>query len=68
MTRASGRKLTNNSAVHDEVEIVAVNDPFIEPEYAVSWFAALSFKGIERVLPKHLLLAIVLTSSPRPTC
>jgi hypothetical protein len=68
MARASGRRLTNNSAVHDEVEIVAVNDPFIEPEYAVSWFSALRFKRIERVLPKYLLLAIVLTSPPRPTC
>lgn len=31
-----GRIVFRNSIDHPEVEIVAVNDPFIEPKYAVS--------------------------------
>jgi glyceraldehyde 3-phosphate dehydrogenase len=36
-----GRIVFRNAAEHDDVEIVAVNDPFIEPHYAVSWTAPL---------------------------
>lgn len=32
-----GRIVFRNAIEHDEVEIVAVNDPFIEPTYAVSF-------------------------------
>jgi glyceraldehyde 3-phosphate dehydrogenase len=31
-----GRIVFRNAVEHDDVEIVAVNDPFIEPKYAVS--------------------------------
>lgn len=31
-----GRIVFRNAVEHPEVEIVAVNDPFIEPQYAVS--------------------------------
>lgn len=31
-----GRIVFRNAIEHDDVEIVAVNDPFIEPTYAVS--------------------------------
>jgi len=31
-----GRIVFRNSIEHDDIEIVAVNDPFIEPKYAVS--------------------------------
>lgn len=31
-----GRIVFRNAIEHDDVEIVAVNDPFIEPKYAVS--------------------------------
>jgi glyceraldehyde 3-phosphate dehydrogenase len=31
-----GRIVFRNAIEHPEVEIVAVNDPFIEPKYAVS--------------------------------
>lgn len=33
-----GRIVFRNAIEHDDVEIVAVNDPFIEPKYAVSRF------------------------------
>lgn len=35
-----GRIVFRNAIEHPEVEIVAVNDPFIEPKYAVSCFTA----------------------------
>lgn len=31
-----GRIVFRNAIEHDDVQIVAVNDPFIEPKYAVS--------------------------------
>ena len=31
-----GRIVFRNAIEHDEIDIVAVNDPFIEPHYAVS--------------------------------
>jgi glyceraldehyde 3-phosphate dehydrogenase len=31
-----GRIVFRNSIEHSDVEVVAVNDPFIEPKYAVS--------------------------------
>ena len=31
-----GRIVFRNAVEHDDVQIVAVNDPFIEPKYAVS--------------------------------
>ena len=31
-----GRIVFRNSLEHDDVQVVAVNDPFIEPKYAVS--------------------------------
>jgi glyceraldehyde 3-phosphate dehydrogenase len=31
-----GRIVFRNAVEHDEVDVVAVNDPFIEPKYAVS--------------------------------
>jgi dihydrodipicolinate reductase len=31
-----GRIVFRNAVEHDDVEIVAVNDPFIDPKYAVS--------------------------------
>jgi hypothetical protein len=33
-----GRIVFRNAIEHDDVEIVAVNDPFIEPTYAVSCY------------------------------
>ena len=35
-----GRIVFRNAVEHSDVEIVAVNDPFIEPKYAVSLAAA----------------------------
>ena len=32
-----GRIVFRNAVEHNDVEIVAVNDPFIEPKYAVSY-------------------------------
>lgn len=32
-----GRIVFRNAVEHPDVEIVAVNDPFIEPKYAVSF-------------------------------
>jgi len=32
-----GRIVFRNAVEHDDVQIVAVNDPFIEPHYAVSY-------------------------------
>ena len=32
-----GRIVFRNAVEHDDVEIVAVNDPFIEPHYAVGY-------------------------------
>ena len=32
-----GRIVFRNAIEHDDIQIVAVNDPFIEPKYAVSW-------------------------------
>lgn len=37
-----GRIVFRNAIEHDDVEIVAVNDPFIEPTYAVSKHASTS--------------------------
>ena len=34
-----GRIVYRNAIEHDEVDVVAVNDPFIEPKYAVSAIA-----------------------------
>ena len=34
-----GRIVYRNAIEHDEVDVVAVNDPFIEPKYAVSVIA-----------------------------
>ncbi len=31
-----GRIVFRNAIEHDDIDIVAVNDPFIEPHYAVS--------------------------------
>jgi glyceraldehyde 3-phosphate dehydrogenase len=31
-----GRIVFRNAIEHDDIDIVAVNDPFIEPKYAVS--------------------------------
>lgn len=31
-----GRIVFRNAVEHDDIDIVAVNDPFIEPHYAVS--------------------------------
>ena len=31
-----GRIVYRNAVEHDDVDVVAVNDPFIEPKYAVS--------------------------------
>lgn len=31
-----GRLVFRNAVEHDDVHVVAVNDPFIEPKYAVS--------------------------------
>jgi glyceraldehyde-3-phosphate dehydrogenase/erythrose-4-phosphate dehydrogenase len=36
-----GRIVFRNAVEHDDVQIVAVNDPFIEPKYAVSYRAKL---------------------------
>jgi hypothetical protein len=36
-----GRIVFRNAVEHSDVEIVAVNDPFIEPKYAVSWRSCL---------------------------
>ena len=36
-----GRIVFRNAVEHDDVEIVAVNDPFIEPHYAVSFCPAM---------------------------
>lgn len=35
-----GRIVYRNAVEHDDVHVVAVNDPFIEPKYAVSVAAA----------------------------
>ncbi len=32
-----GRIVFRNAVEKDDIDIVAVNDPFIEPKYAVSW-------------------------------
>lgn len=32
-----GRIVFRNAVEHDDIDIVAVNDPFIEPHYAVSF-------------------------------
>ena len=42
-----GRIVFRNAVEHDDVEIVAVNDPFIEPKYAVSC-ASLGRRGETR--------------------
>jgi glyceraldehyde 3-phosphate dehydrogenase len=34
-----GRIVYRNAVEHDDVDVVAVNDPFIEPKYAVSAIA-----------------------------
>lgn len=36
LTARKSKRLTTNSVEHDDVHVVAVNDPFIEPHYAVS--------------------------------
>lgn len=40
-----GRIVFRNAIEHDDVEIVAVNDPFIEPTYAVSLLSSHGFRG-----------------------
>lgn len=35
-----GRIVFRNAIEHEEIDIVAVNDPFIEPHYAVSQYSA----------------------------
>jgi len=37
-----GRIVFRNAVEHDDVEVVAVNDPFIDPKYAVSCSPAMS--------------------------
>ena len=37
-----GRIVFRNAVEHDDIDIVAVNDPFIEPKYAVSWHPSLN--------------------------
>lgn len=37
-----GRIVFRNAVEHDDIDIVAVNDPFIEPHYAVSLSTPLS--------------------------
>lgn len=44
-----GRIVFRNAYEHDDVEIVAVNDPFIEPQYAVS--SALSSRVADDAVP-----------------
>lgn len=55
-----GRIVFRNAIEHDEIDIVAVNDPFIEPHYAVS-------SPLSAVMKKNLP-AILTSHSSRPTC
>jgi hypothetical protein len=55
------------SVLHDDVEIVAVNDPFIEPEYAVSGSLASDVEESISMLARYRPLAAMLTTH-RPTC
>ena len=41
-----GRIVYRNAIEHDDIDVVAVNDPFIEPHYAVSTYPAIG-------RPKH---------------
>jgi glyceraldehyde-3-phosphate dehydrogenase/erythrose-4-phosphate dehydrogenase len=51
-----GRIVFRNAVEHDDIEIVAVNDPFIEPKYAVSKWWSLAIK------------VSMLSLADRPTC
>lgn len=46
-----GRIVFRNAIEHDDVQIVAVNDPFIEPKYAVSCHSIIP----RQTTGKHLL-------------
>jgi glyceraldehyde-3-phosphate dehydrogenase/erythrose-4-phosphate dehydrogenase len=54
-----GRIVFRNAVEHPEVEIVAVNDPFIEPTYAVSILSPPAARRCTRVRvdPPPLALA-----------
>jgi len=50
-----GRIVFRNAVEHDDIDIVAVNDPFIDPAYAVSYQSSPSVLSPHCPLPSSLL-------------
>lgn len=49
-----GRIVFRNAVEHSDVEIVAVNDPFIEPHYAVSFYSQSTLSSLTLFsFPRH---------------
>lgn len=46
-----GRIVFRNAVEHPEIEVVAVNDPFIDTEYAVSFFSSLGCVAVSQPPP-----------------
>lgn len=68
-----GRIVFRNAIEHNDVDIVAVNDPFIEPTYAVSsticqslpsWLRPLQSCNREFGIIKHTRLTVITPTPP----